>query len=183
MPASREFVILRTPVIFGCAPPSLYIAFPFQPVQRRVQRTLAKLQRVAGYLLHTVRDSPPVLRLKCERLQYQQVERSLRKIDSISSPIFPFRFYMNSISQLLSKCKGTVRQAEARVNSALSSDCQVEARSTESLVSGGAEIPTGGLRLRVLMAYRIRWSRLWFQFRCGGMFTGGILRTPRSSFR
>ena len=56
------------------------------------EEALLDAQRVARYLLHSFRDRPAMLRRQCKRLQDQQVERTLRKFDSVSH-MLPFHFY------------------------------------------------------------------------------------------
>ena len=62
-------------------------------MQRRVKRTLLDAQHIAGNLFNAFRNGPAVLRLQRQRLEDQQVECSLREIDSFVCHQLPFRFY------------------------------------------------------------------------------------------
>jgi protein involved in polysaccharide export with SLBB domain len=52
-----------------------------EAVQRRIQRTLLDLQRVAGQLLDTQQDSVAVQRSERDGLQDEEVERALQEFD------------------------------------------------------------------------------------------------------
>ena len=65
-------------------------------MQGGVERSLLDTQYVAGNLLDTFRDGPAVLRLKDQRLQDEQIQSALRKIDTCGGHVgwlVPFRFY------------------------------------------------------------------------------------------
>src|SRR5437762_5630012 len=79
-PQSCQRIIFRPPSILrrftlGCDP-----ALLLQLVQSRVQRSVAHLQHVAGYLFQTLTDSEAIHRLKSENFQQQHVQRALHEI-------------------------------------------------------------------------------------------------------
>src|SRR5215831_11839432 len=64
---SCQFVVLRLTVVIGNGPLCLDPSAPFQPMQRRIERALANLQRIARYLLDALRDAPAMLRAERQR--------------------------------------------------------------------------------------------------------------------
>jgi hypothetical protein len=54
-----------------------------EAVQGRIERTLLHLEHVARQLPDAFGDRPAMERLECERLQNEQVERSLDEIDGL----------------------------------------------------------------------------------------------------
>src|SRR5262245_14802324 len=70
-----------------CPPPQV-AGFPLRRdpalllelVQRRIERSIADLQRVAGDLAEPLADRPAVHRSQCEDLEDQQVKRALNEV-------------------------------------------------------------------------------------------------------
>jgi len=60
-------------------------------VKSRIQRSLLDLENVAGDLLDPLGNRLPVLRLKSNCLENQEVQRALRKL------MFPLGFYKTNI--------------------------------------------------------------------------------------
>src|SRR3954466_9395244 len=87
-----ELVELRAPVIVGRAPLRADPSLAFETMQCRVQRPLRDLECLAGHLVNSLGDRPAMLRRERERFEDQEVERSLRQIESIGHG-FPLCFY------------------------------------------------------------------------------------------
>src|SRR6185503_13042851 len=66
---SSQLVVLRLAIVLGAAPFGFDQALLFEPVQRRVQRSLVDDQHVFGHLLYALRDSPAVHWAKSKRLK------------------------------------------------------------------------------------------------------------------
>src|SRR5687768_9936397 len=75
-PGARELVVLRPPPVLGGAPLALDPPLLLEPLEGRVERALADVQRVARELLDPLRDGPPVHGLERQRLEDQQVQRA-----------------------------------------------------------------------------------------------------------
>src|SRR5690348_3324352 len=89
----RQLVVLRMPAVFSHGPFGLDPAAPLQAMQRRVERALFDAQHVFGNLLNALRNGPAVLRLKRQRLEDQQIECSLWKVDTAVGHKLPCYFY------------------------------------------------------------------------------------------
>jgi hypothetical protein len=76
-PGRRQFVIFRLPVVLRRSPLGSDPALRFQPVQCRLQRSLADPQDILQNLLDTLRNIPSVSRPSLKRFERQQVKRSL----------------------------------------------------------------------------------------------------------
>ena len=61
-----------------------------------VERALRNLQRVVRKLLYAFGNRPAVLRLQRERPEDQEIERSLRKRESVGGQLLPLPFYINA---------------------------------------------------------------------------------------
>lgn len=94
------------PAVFRHGPFGLDAATPLQAMQRRVKRALLDAQHVLGNLLNALRNGPAVLRFKRQRLEDQQVERSLREIDTLVCHKLPFHFYNEHIMHWTPELQG-----------------------------------------------------------------------------
>src|SRR4249920_2838863 len=79
--AARQRIELGFPVVLRGAPLGLDRALALEAMQRRIERSLLHAQRILRDLLDAIGDGPAVLRLERERLEDQEIERSLRQID------------------------------------------------------------------------------------------------------
>src|SRR4029450_12333572 len=73
----------RAPIVFGRAPVGGDPALPFQPLQRRVQRSLLDLEDVTGKLTDSLRDRPAVERFERDGLEDQEIDGALNEIGGL----------------------------------------------------------------------------------------------------
>src|SRR5437867_8399404 len=76
----RERVEFRAAVVFARSPFGGDPSFLFQLVQRRIERAIAHLKDVAGYLFEPLADGPSVQRFEGDNFQNQQVQGALHQI-------------------------------------------------------------------------------------------------------
>src|SRR5260370_18208328 len=100
-PGAAKLVVFGAPVVFRASPLRLDPASTLQTMKGWIQRALLNLQSSLRNLLQPLRNAPTVLRLKCQRFQDQQIQRALRKLNSLifqtcllSSPLL-YNFDMN----------------------------------------------------------------------------------------
>ena len=62
-------------------------------MERRVERALGDLQRVARDLANPLGDGPAVQRPERERLEDQEIERALREVEMSQPSASPVYFY------------------------------------------------------------------------------------------
>src|SRR6266850_1091570 len=79
-PGRSQPVIARLPVVLGGAPERRNPLAIFEPMERRVQRSVLDRQHVVGLPFNGVGDRVPVCRADGQCFQDQQVERPLEKI-------------------------------------------------------------------------------------------------------
>src|SRR5215469_13823908 len=106
MPASRELVVFRAPVIVRCSPVRFDPTTALQTMQGRIKRPLLYLKNVTRHLLNAFGNSPTVLRTKCERTQDEEVESTLRKVDPLHWHVLPLRFYKGQYSSSCRSARG-----------------------------------------------------------------------------
>src|SRR5262245_39652757 len=68
----RQLVVLRAAVVVGRGPARADPTAPLEPMERRIERALAHVERVARDLLEALRDRPAVLGLERQGLEDQQ---------------------------------------------------------------------------------------------------------------
>ena len=81
--AFGQLVVLRAPVVVRRAPRGLDPSSALEPMERGIQGALANIQCGAGDLMQALRDGPSVSRLERQRLENQEIECSLRKIELV----------------------------------------------------------------------------------------------------
>ena len=79
-PGGRQRVVAGPPVVLRRAPLRLYPAVDEQALKRRIERALADLKDVLGYLAKTLGDAVPVQLPPQQRAEDQHVERARQKI-------------------------------------------------------------------------------------------------------
>ena len=82
LPASlpRQFVELRSPILFGPAPLALQESVPLEAMQRRIQGTLFHAQHPLRLFFDTPTDGESVQRSRPERLEHQQIHRAVQGV-------------------------------------------------------------------------------------------------------
>src|SRR5258708_9261610 len=91
-PEPCKRIVFRPPAILGRFPFGCNPALLLQLVQSRVERSVAHLQHVAGYLLQPLTDGEAVQRLKGQDFQQQHVQRALHQIRR-------FAHYVSSVTE------------------------------------------------------------------------------------
>jgi hypothetical protein len=79
----------------------------FEPVEGGIERSLLDAQDVVRHLLDATRDRPAVLRFELQRLEDEEVERSLNEVDGLDG-LLPM-IIDTSLPMLLSIIKGKAR--------------------------------------------------------------------------
>jgi hypothetical protein len=86
----------------------------FEPVEGGIERSLLDAQDVVRHLLDATRDRPAVLRFELQRLEDEEVERSLNEVDGLDG-LLPM-IIDTSLPMLLSIIKGKARPAISQAN-------------------------------------------------------------------
>jgi hypothetical protein len=79
----------------------------FEPVEGGIERSLLDAQDVVRHLLDATRNRPAVLRFELQRLEDEEVERSLNEVDGLDG-LLPM-IIDTSLPMLLSIIKGKAR--------------------------------------------------------------------------
>ena len=82
--SGRQSVLPRLAIVIGHAPFCLDPSLCFQPIKRRIKRTLLNAQNVFRHLLDPIGDRESVPRIVLERFQDQHFERSVNQIGFLS---------------------------------------------------------------------------------------------------
>ena len=85
LPASRlgEFVILGAAIVFRSTPLRFDPAAALESMECRVEGALRNLQRCPRHLVQTLGDRPSMHRLERERLEDEEIQCSLRKVELV----------------------------------------------------------------------------------------------------
>src|ERR1700719_5293783 len=81
---TRQRIALCTTIVLTRAPLTLDPAFLFQLVERGVERPVADLKNIAGYLKQPLPDRPTVQWLEGENLENQQIQSPLEEIGRLA---------------------------------------------------------------------------------------------------
>src|SRR3954447_21021976 len=108
-----QLVEFRAPIVFGNTPASLDPAAPLQAMEGGIERALLDAQHLARNLLDALGYGPAVLRFQRKGLQDEQIQRSLRKVDTVRfGHALPSHFYKEHTRSLVEA------QGERRVRAA-----------------------------------------------------------------
>src|SRR5690242_16053160 len=79
-PGAGERIELGAAIVLRASPLGRDQAIVLELVERRIQRSVAHLQRVGGDVTEAMADRPSVHRLQREHLEHEHVERALNEI-------------------------------------------------------------------------------------------------------
>src|SRR4029077_17361126 len=88
-----QLVVFRAAIVVRSPPASLNPSAALEAVKGGIQRTLLDLQDFAGYLMDSFGNRPAVVGAEGECSQDQEVQRALRKINTLVSHQLPLSFY------------------------------------------------------------------------------------------
>ncbi len=108
LPGLGEFVVFCAAVVFRSSPARLDPATALETVQGRIKRPLLYLKNIARHLLDPLGYCPSMLGAESERSQDQEVESTLRKVNSSPRHALPFHFYTEPYTASCRSARGVV---------------------------------------------------------------------------